>query len=484
MQYTGLANGFDVQQQVRNCIEDLFPEVEKVLNAFDLDGQLISIDQLELNISLQGSHWQQELVKQVGDSMAEKLKGMVSQVKPGESTHILPVSLSIESSFLFFLRHGYFPWNFQSRQVDEWRVEIKQVFKRETSPGFFEGLMSALKEHRECRKRIVCEIGFPEFFNFVKSNSVKLSPTVKELTLDIELFIKILGRYFFPINEDEEIGHSLVAAFSGDPSARAESIERLSAVLLKWNAARRRKIRKNENPMIAAFLKESFQSDIFSSAQRQVHFEITGRQTIEEHEAVAAPDDGTLTSAEDNNLIHGKALGSLERSDSHDDKSIFISNAGLIILAPFFPMLFKNLGLWNGEVLSKQSMAACIAGFIYSGQAVIHESELVLPKVLCGLEPESLVETGNFNPGEEIKNEADALIKSAIEYWSVLKNTSVEGFRDSFLVREGKLEKKDDDWLLRVEQRPYDILLQQLPWNISMIRLPWMKCMVMTEWVG
>ena len=79
--------------------------------------------------------------------------------------------------------------------------------------------------------------------------------------------------------------------------------------------------------------------------------------------------------------------------------------------------------------------------------------------------------------------EADEMLQSLIEYWSVLKNTSVDGLRESFLKRSGKLSLKNKQWLLQIEQRSYDMLLQQLPWSISMIKLPWMANLLVTEWV-
>jgi hypothetical protein len=79
--------------------------------------------------------------------------------------------------------------------------------------------------------------------------------------------------------------------------------------------------------------------------------------------------------------------------------------------------------------------------------------------------------------------EVDEMLLSLIEYWAVLKNTSIDGLRESFLKRNGKLSRLNDEWLLQVEQKPFDMLVQQLPWSISMIKLPWMTHLLKTEWV-
>ena len=52
-----------------------------------------------------------------------------------------------------------------------------------------------------------------------------------------------------------------------------------------------------------------------------------------------------------------------------------------------------------------------------------------------------------------------------------------------FLTRAGQLSvDAEGDWLLRVEPRTVDILLDQLPWGISMIKLPWMSRLMRVEW--
>ena len=66
--------------------------------------------------------------------------------------------------------------------------------------------------------------------------------------------------------------------------------------------------------------------------------------------------------------------------------------------------------------------------------------------------------------------------------WTKLKNTSIEGIRQAFLQREGKLEEKDDFYHLTVEEKAYDILLDSVPWNFRMIRHPWMKKTVQVKW--
>jgi hypothetical protein len=84
---------------------------------------------------------------------------------------------------------------------------------------------------------------------------------------------------------------------------------------------------------------------------------------------------------------------------------------------------------------------------------------------------------------ESETDEAEALLKAVIRYWEALRNTGINGLRGEFLLRFGKLSvRSDGDWLLQVEAKTVDILLNQLPWGISMIKLPWMQKMLWVEW--
>jgi hypothetical protein len=73
-------------------------------------------------------------------------------------------------------------------------------------------------------------------------------------------------------------------------------------------------------------------------------------------------------------------------------------------------------------------------------------------------------------------------VQAAILHWSALKSTSIDGFRHSFLIRHGVIVDQENKWLLKVEPKSFDLLLDQLPWGISMIKLSWMERVLAVEW--
>jgi hypothetical protein len=77
---------------------------------------------------------------------------------------------------------------------------------------------------------------------------------------------------------------------------------------------------------------------------------------------------------------------------------------------------------------------------------------------------------------------SEELLNTAISRWDIISNTSIEGLRNSFLKRDGKIEWGEDKIILHVEMKSYDMLVDKIPWNISVIKLPWMKNSLYVKW--
>jgi hypothetical protein len=165
---------------------------------------------------------------------------------------------------------------------------------------------------------------------------------------------------------------------------------------------------------------------------------------------------------------------------------LLINHAGLILLHPFITRFFENTGIKEAGIAQLSSFvtarAAALLHFLATGREDVYEYELGFIKILLGLPPEVplLVAEGLIKPDD--KEEAEALLQSVISYWSILKNTSVQGLRSSFLQRQGLLREDENGWRLQVETMPFDMLLDQLPWGISIVKLPWMQKPIYTEW--
>lgn len=163
-------------------------------------------------------------------------------------------------------------------------------------------------------------------------------------------------------------------------------------------------------------------------------------------------------------------------------EGVYVNCAGVVLLHPFLPHFFQALGIAAEGRLLQPERALCLLHFLATGQAIAPEYDLLLPKLLCNVPVDQPVEADVNLTAAEF-DEATALLDAVIKHWDVLGNTSVDGLRGTFLVRSGKLSRRDDgDWLLQVEAQSFDILLDQLTWGFRMIQLPWMEKMLWVEW--
>ena len=166
------------------------------------------------------------------------------------------------------------------------------------------------------------------------------------------------------------------------------------------------------------------------------------------------------------------------------DEEIYVANAGMVIAAPYLPRLFELLGLTEQSRFTSREAAergVHLLQYMVDERTSTPEYRLVLNKLLCGVKPgipivREIVITDKET--EAITN----MITAMIQNWKILGNTSVAGFRESFLRREARLMRKNDAWHLQVEEQAFDMLLDQIPWSFSTIKYSWMDRVIFVKW--
>ncbi len=166
------------------------------------------------------------------------------------------------------------------------------------------------------------------------------------------------------------------------------------------------------------------------------------------------------------------------------NQGIAVPNAGLVILNTYFMMLFERLNITeNSTFITKEAQLDSVhyLQYLATGQERTEESLLILNKVLCGLAITTPTKEG-ITVSDPNKQLMESLLQSAIGYWSAIGDTSINGFRGNWLVREGILTENEDRWNLTVEKRAYDILLNKSPFSFSIIKRPWMDKPLHVNW--
>jgi hypothetical protein len=146
------------------------------------------------------------------------------------------------------------------------------------------------------------------------------------------------------------------------------------------------------------------------------------------------------------------------------------------------PQLFTALNICEDRCIVQPERGLQLLHFLCTGQTAAPEYDLALAKVLLNQPLEQTMAT--LEPlSDDDQQEAMALLAAVIGHWQALRDTSPDSLRGTFLLRAGKLSRRNDgDWQLLVEQQGFDILLNQLPWGIGMIKLPWMANMLWVDW--
>ena len=168
-------------------------------------------------------------------------------------------------------------------------------------------------------------------------------------------------------------------------------------------------------------------------------------------------------------------------------EEIYVSNAGMPIIHPYLPQLFNMSGLLSIDRKAfKSELAATRA--IHMIQYLINkeqdppEEKLVLNKLFVGMEIDHpLIPLEDPLTEKELET-MEGMMKAVVGRWSVMKNSHPDYVRKTFLDRDGRLSKRGDKWVLKVEKKGFDILVNKIPWSINPVRLPWREENIDVEW--
>ena len=185
-------------------------------------------------------------------------------------------------------------------------------------------------------------------------------------------------------------------------------------------------------------------------------------------------------------------IGVVNQIDYQEESSeltqhLTVSNAGLALLTPWFPRLFAMLDLLNDEHNDFKDMESRIRAIFIIQRLVSQddreykESELIFNRILVGC-PLSVPLSKCIELTEGDIETVDGMLMGVKANWSKMENTSIVGFQHSFIERSGVIVQQDGKWVLSVDSRSYDMLLDSLPWSYSRIRFPWLKKPISVLW--
>lgn len=168
------------------------------------------------------------------------------------------------------------------------------------------------------------------------------------------------------------------------------------------------------------------------------------------------------------------------------DEPIAVENAGLVLLAPFFPELHRRCGLLEDGVFKdfrENQTAVHLLQYLAAGAARAHEYTLVLNKILCGLDP-ALPVVPRIELDRPTLAIADALLENVARQFPRGAKISIDGLRGTYLLRSGRLKRgARGAWSLKVDAKGWDVLLAELTWSFGRIQPAWMPAPLLVDWI-
>jgi len=173
----------------------------------------------------------------------------------------------------------------------------------------------------------------------------------------------------------------------------------------------------------------------------------------------------------------------LYKGIAKDNPRVSIPDAGLSLLWPFLPGLFRQLELIQDNAFLNRDMqlkaASCIAWLSQQHREQNSCSPIVL--LMCGLAGEASSESAVLDEATQafLARWLEGLPRALPGTWQKLCSGDIQQW---FLQRPGWLSTDDEEPVLYIAPDSFDVLLNDWPWPINMIALPWLEMPIKILW--
>lgn len=455
------------------------PELEQVFDRAAGPDELLRLDRLELHLgTISGGDWPSEFRRKLVAELIRSLAQFTSVSEAGEDGRSDRPPAEAWRRFLFFLAHGRLPW-WAPAAAERWNDVLSKVSDAD---------WNALRE------------------------TVLLDPR---------------GRSRLVYSVDDEVLEWAIASWSGVPNA-ARVLEQLTPkriggdarrrwrrgfwmIVLDWVATGAFRSPRGGPQLVRdlMILRQMYDPEIGPAAFRRSPSDDGADgdriRAVEEgdlpepwrewrlSQSDAAPFERAVTERRtDAGDLKGhsqvvsppRVSTPKEKRRAVEEEAIYLGGAGAILVHPFLEQLFHERGLLEDRSfrsLEARDRALHLIGFITYGRVDVAEYELVLAKVLCGVELEEPLEPVQLE--DEDVAACDVLLRAVLEHWTALRSSSPKWLREQFFLREAKLERVDSGWLLTIERHAQDVLFARLPWGCGVVALPWLNERIFVHWL-
>ncbi len=494
---------------------DWMPILEEVLDELDQKERWFRLEKVELDLGkIQENSDPEVLREKLRDAFKTQILRQIPELRGGKEEEKIrdPRRPQDESKplelLIYLLQYGRKPWWASHSKKEGIRTLIKKLIleKNESflvwlqSESFTQAMLERLTNHLkpdEIQKML--SLAFPqkrkESQSIVNSLVATLSPEITPKN-ELEKILEARIAEAFLIVE-KQLEHPIAKWFKNwlvksktAVRTNPEAIAELLALVIPIDF-----FQKSRAQILEKIWSKWTQTPIYKNSSHRTQSLKIGQETekgVFIKSIITAKEKLSGTSIKDNSGVNQSTSKSVQnRKDRKSlvqklalDETFPISNSGLVLVAPFLPYFFKGLGLVeNKEFISQeaQNRGVLLLQALLDESYFYEESDLLLNKILCGIDPSATIEV-NFSPTDTEKEEIQNLLDSMVSRWTALKSTSGASMAKGFFPREGSLKRIDKGYQLTIPRISIDILLNRLPWTISIIKLPWMEETLYTEW--
>lgn len=472
---------YDIKDDISSFLSmDVFPEIEKYIDALErkFPDQTLQIPKLEMNLEIKNSALNTELKNTIIQHFKEELSGITEPVLSAEQetensskAHLVGNTEKMIRTFIYFLEHGSMPW---------WNPDKKGINFLE--PTVFETLISAdrfpqtirsVLPRQKVRNRLIHQLPDVQLAQLCR---VLLKDKKKEIIPEPEVIRSIPG---LSPPDRMMIWQLLLTVVSGysDPAKNSfqEYLVQQIVKLIAAETLQAEAIRKNLKTIakVFPFIKE-----------KEIEKEITEILKIRQPDLMENAKSSSETIYKKEQSLFEKAV-SEERipEEAIPDDGQYVQHAGLILIHPFIKTFFEHCGLLDPRTqqLLDPELGSHLLHYIATGKTNAPEYDMVLEKFLCNIPAHQPI-SRHIKLSRKHKTEAKNVIESVRHNWSPMKNSSAALLQNEFFQRPGKLVVTDYDYILTVERKTQDILLDKLAWGIGLVKLPWKEKFVYVNW--
>ncbi|MDO7174057.1 contractile injection system tape measure protein [Mariniflexile sp. AS56] len=474
--------------------EDVLPYLERYFNSIEhkLPADIVQLPQLNLEVYVDGHNNFELLKKDTREKLVKEIDKLIKDPRPSENLILINYEERQIQTLLFFIEHGYAPW---------WKTATGSVlftladFKRCLSSDAFQNKFVTLLKKNSVKKRCILQFENKELqllLNtiFKSEKEAELLNTevigkLKPLRSSSRMFIwttiidymlsknekVLIQKLYAKLVEEINIKDEKAQFFAETTLIILKQLLRINKeitiTVLKRPAGETSQKKETLSESILSLCSEIGLSDKAGSVLKPVGNQKTSKKN-------------KIKPLGNNKVKQGIAYE--ENSNDSNPKTYYVQNAGLVIVHPYISHFLQNCRLLKDDnTFIDREMAVHALHYLATKKEQQFESDMVFEKFICGIPIKDSINR-HIKLSEDIKNQAEELLKAVIENWGGLGSASTDLLRNEFLQRCGKLSFNDDNPKIIIERKTQDILVDKLPWGIGVFKLPWLDKLIFIDW--